>query len=175
MSFLFDGDPPTAPVPTGVTIVPFSDELSEGVRRAHNEAFADHWGSQPVDRTRWQEQLVRADARPEWSWVALDGETGEVTGYAMNAAYRQDWDAQGYSEGWTDRLGVRRAWRGRGIARALLCASMRSFADAGLEAAGLGVDSDNPTGAFQLYESLGYRAGETIVMHALTENYQPAG
>ena len=43
---------------------------------------------------------------------------------------------------------------------------MRSFADAGLDAAGLGVDTDSPTGAFGLYESMGYRAAETTVMYA---------
>ena len=43
---------------------------------------------------------------------------------------------------------------------------MRSFAEAGLDAAGLGVDTDSPTGAFRLYESMGYRATDTTVMYA---------
>lgn len=169
MSITFEGEPPSVPDPPGIELVPFTMNLSEAVREAHNEAFADHWGAQPVDPERWEQQTLRSDSRPEWSWVAVDAETGDVAGYAMNAAYEQDWESQGYSEGWTDRIGVRRAWRGRSIAKALLCWSMATFAKAGLEAAGLGVDSDNPTGAFQLYESLGYQAGETMVMHALTE------
>jgi len=32
--------------------------------------------------------------------------------------------------------------------------------------AGLGVDTDSPTGAFRLYESIGYRATDTSVMYA---------
>lgn len=160
---------PVHEAPAGIRIVPFSHKHSDSVRRAHNEAFADHWGSQPVDLERWDEQLHRTAARPQWSWVAFDAATSEVAGYAMSSVYEQDWAAQGFSDGWTDRIGVRQRWRGRGVAKALLTASMRSFADAGLSAAGLGVDSDNPSGAFQLYEGLGYVATDTKVMYARTE------
>ena len=166
MTLTFHGPPPAHPAPPGIRVVPLSHKLFEAVRQAHNEAFADHWGSQPIDQVRWAEQLARSAARVSWSWVALEETTSEVVGYATNAAYAQDWESQGFSEGWTERLGVRPGWRGRGIAKALLAASMRSFADAGLDAAGLGVDTDSPSGAFRLYESLGYRATGTTVMYA---------
>lgn len=166
LTLTFDGAPPAFPAPPGVRLVPLSHKLFEAVRQVHNEAFADHWGSQPIDATRWAEQLSRSASRVSWSWVALEETSSEVIGYATNSAYEQDWESQGFSEGWTDRLGVRPGWRGRGIAKALLGASMRSFADAGLDAAGLGVDTDGPTGAFGLYESMGYRATDTTVMYA---------
>lgn len=166
MTLHFAGPPPEFPAPTGVRLVPLNRKLVEPVRRVHNEAFADHWGAQPVQADRWAEQLDRSASRISWSWVALEEKTSEVIGYATNAVYEQDWAAQGFTEGWTDRLGVRPVWRGRGIAKALLGASMRSFADAGLQAAGLGVDTDSPTGAFRLYESMGYRAADTTVMYA---------
>jgi ribosomal protein S18 acetylase RimI-like enzyme len=159
---------PAVPRIEGIRLEKFSVELSESVRQAHNEAFADHWGAQPVPADRWQTRLEATASRPEWSWVAVDTASGEVAGYAMNAAYPQDWEYQGFREGWTDRLGVRRRWRHRGIARALLIASMHSFVEAGLEAAGLGVDTDNPHGAFGLYTRLGYEHGETQVMYART-------
>jgi mycothiol synthase len=166
MTLTFDGAPPDFPVPAGIRLVPLSRNLFEAVRQVHNEAFADHWGSQPIDANRWAEQLGRSASRISWSWVALEESTSEVVGYATNSAYAQDWAAQGFSEGWTERLGVRPGWRGRGIAKALLGASMRSFAEAGLDAAGLGVDTDSPTGAFGLYESMGYRSADTTVMYA---------
>jgi ribosomal protein S18 acetylase RimI-like enzyme len=162
------GGLPPVPRISGIRLEPFSERLSDAVRRAHNEAFADHWGSQPVPENRWQERLEAAASRAEWSWVAVDTDSGEVAGYAMNAAYPQDWEYQGFSEGWTDRIGVRRRWRHRGIARALLIASMHSFAEAGLDGAGLGVDTDNPSGAFGLYTRVGYCRGETHVMYART-------
>lgn len=166
MLLIFDGPPTSYPAPPGIRLVPLRRKLFEAVRQAHNEAFADHWGSQPIDSTRWAEQLGRSASRISWSWVALEETNSEVVGYATNSVYEQDWHSQGFSEGWTDRLGVRPGWRGRGIAKALLSASMRSFAEAGLDAAGLGVDTDGPTGAFGLYESLGYRATDTTVMYA---------
>jgi mycothiol synthase len=175
MTMRFDGPLPVLATPAGVRIVPLTRDRFEAVRQAHNEAFADHWGSQPVDAVRWEEQLARSSFRLSWSWVALVEETSEVVGYATNSAYEQDWAEQGFSEGWTDRLGVRAAWRRRGVAQALLTASMRSFADAGMAAAGLGVDSDNPCRAFELYEGLGYRSTNTLVMYARTEEGEPAG
>jgi hypothetical protein len=39
----------------------------------------------------------------------------------------------------------------------------------GFERAGLGVDADSSTGAFRLYEKLGYRAVTTRIQHRLTQ------
>lgn len=161
-------DLPVAEVPAGFGLVGYHDQLSEQVRAAHNEAFADHWGSQPVGRASWAESCRRHSFRPDWSVVAV-ADTGEVAGYAMNSAYQQDWQASGVKEGWTDRIGVRRSYRGNGLAKALLVRSMQSFQAAGLDAAGLGVDADNPTGAFGLYESMGYLAGDKVVLYGRDE------
>lgn len=163
---MLDGALPEVSPPPGIRLIPLRRRLYEAVRQAHNAAFADHWGAQAVDSVRWLEQLGRESSRVGWSWVALAAASSEVVGYALNSAYQQDWEAQGFSEGWTDRLGVRPGWRGRGIASALLAASMRSFAEAGLDAAGLGVDTDSLTGARRLYESLGYQTVDTTVMYA---------
>lgn len=167
MSRLLSGDLPPHADPPGIRVVPLNRKRFEAVRTAHNEAFAGHWGSQPIDAGGWEEQLLRPQSRLSWSWVALAEETSEVVGYATNAVYSDDDEGeQGLSEGWTDRLGVRPGWRGRGVARALLTASLRSFAEAGLDAAGLGVDSDDPTSGFELYESLGYATTHSVVMYA---------
>lgn len=175
MTQRFDGPPPIHQDPPGIRIVPMSRKRIEAVRVAHNEAFADHWGTSTVDREGWEQQLLRPESRLSWSWVALDAETSELVGYATNAAHAEDWVEQGFSEGWTDRLGVRQAWRQRGVARALLTASMRSFFEAGLDGAGLGVDSDDPCRAFELYEDLGYHSTNTVVMYAKTDVMAPTG
>ena len=169
LAVTFDGPLPEHAAPEGIRIVPFSRKRFADVRAAHDESFADLWGVKPVDSADWEKQLLRPESRLSWSWVALAAETSEVVGYATSSAYEQDWYEQGFSEGWTDRLGVRKAWRGQGIAQALLCASMHSFADAGLGGAGLGVDSDSPSGAVDPYRSLGYRSTSTVVMYARSE------
>ena len=53
-------------------------------------------------------------------------------------------------------LGVRQPWRKLGIATAMLNASMQAFKADGLTTAGLGVDTDNLTGALRIYERLGF-------------------
>jgi ribosomal protein S18 acetylase RimI-like enzyme len=85
-----------------------------------------------------------------------------------NAAYEQDWEAQGFSEGWTDRLGVRPCWRGRGVASALLLRSMQSFYEAGLDAAGIGIDSERPPLTSGHYQRLGYQVVSLVLLHART-------
>ncbi len=57
-----------------------------------------------------------------------------------------------------DRLvGVRPAWRGRGLGLALLHESFRRFRRTGETTVALGVDAENPTGATRLYERAGMR------------------
>ncbi|MGA8487470.1 MAG: GNAT family N-acetyltransferase, partial [Gaiella sp.] len=55
-------------------------------------------------------------------------------------------------------LAVRRPWRRRGLARALLLESFGLFRSIGRRRAALGVDSENTTGAIALYEGVGMRA-----------------
>jgi ribosomal protein S18 acetylase RimI-like enzyme len=55
------------------------------------------------------------------------------------------------------------AWRGRGIASALLAQALRRFQAEGLPRAGLDVDAENPSGAVRLYQKHGFEiARETI-------------
>ena len=56
---------------------------------------------------------------------------------------------------------MRREFRGRGVAQALLADAMRRFAAAGMDKASLDVDSENPTGALDLYAKMGYVAVNT--------------
>lgn len=154
----FDAAEPvvTAP-PTGIRITDWDPARSNEVNTVLNETFAEHWGHVDTDDQAWQEEMAEHSFRPQWTVLAVDTATDELVGVAKNAAYEQDWPVQGFSEGYTDALGVRKTYRGRGIASALLTASMQRFAQAGLDAAGLSVDTANATGALRLYESLGYR------------------
>jgi mycothiol synthase len=55
-------------------------------------------------------------------------------------------------------VSVRRPWRRRGLAKALLSRSLVAARDAGYTSAGFDVDAENPTGALGLYESLGFQS-----------------
>jgi mycothiol synthase len=153
---------PTPQSPDGLRLISFEKAvaadpgLDDRLRLAHNEAFEHHWGFQPWSAETWQQwETGQRDFRGDWSFLALDGD--EIAGYALSAGFRTEWQKVGYTQGWTSKLGVRAAWRGIGLAKALLTASMQAFAADGIQYAGLDVDSDNPTGAVGLYSALGYR------------------
>lgn len=152
----------------GVQLIDWDDTRSAEVHAVINEAFRDHWGHTDTTAQMWAEHTGSQAFRPSWSVLARDEGTDRIVGAALNCAWEQDWDVQGYTEGYTDQLGVLRTHRGRGIASALLIESMRRFADAGMEAAGLGVDSANPSGALRLYTSLGYHPTARTCIHQLT-------
>ena len=140
----------------GLELVGMAPHLNEAVREAHNDAFRDHWGSEPRDEESWADTVNDPLARPDLSAVVLDRATGQVAGYQLATHDPHIAVIRGFTEGYTDLLGVRREYRGRGIASALLADAMRRFAAAGLDKASLDVDSENPTGALALYTKMGY-------------------
>ena len=148
MTIELGDDPPPEPVlPEGLRLAPFSEDLAQTFHAALEEAFAEHWGYEPEPfETWWQRQLTRPDHDPTLWFLVLDGE--EVA-----AATRNDPERSG--GGWIGAIGVRSAWRGRGLAKALLLESFGEFHRRGQRRVGLGVDSENATGATKLYESVG--------------------
>jgi mycothiol synthase len=62
-------------------LVAFGPQLHEAVRLAHNEAFRDHWGSEPRDQEGWGLVVHDPLARPDLSAVVLERSTGRVAGY----------------------------------------------------------------------------------------------
>jgi mycothiol synthase len=153
--YLREPIPPEPGLP-GLRIVAFEPAWAERLRLAHNEAFADHWGSEPQQPDVFERDFVGDPrVRADLSFLVLDGD--DLAGYTISYVAEDDWAATGVKEGWIGQLGVRRPWRRRGIATALLVRSMAAFRAAGLEAASLGVDTENPTGAVGIYERVGFR------------------
>ena len=167
MTRSLDGGLPEARLPEGIEFRTFSKEISEQLRQAHNEAFLDHWGSEPRDPESWRFTVGHPQFRPDWSFVVLEKSSGEIAAYQL-ASYDPESPAIfGYSEGYTELLGVLRPWRGKGIAPAMLAEAMRRFQASGMQNAGLGVDTENPSGALQIYENLGYRPVSRQVVYDL--------
>ncbi|WP_347756961.1 GNAT family N-acetyltransferase [Agrococcus sp. ProA11] len=185
------GDAPAIPeveLAGSLRLVPFSSEVDDATRLAHNDAFRDHWGSQPQTMEQWTNG--RSEFAPEWSYVVVDDapdvdalladeatdadtraalQAGQplVVAYALNSRFAADFEVRGYSFGYTELLGTRRAYRGRKAAIVALAASMRAFADAGMEAAVLDVDTENPSGAHGMYASLGYTKEHGSTMYSI--------
>lgn len=166
-SFAVHPAPDDLPVVEGVVLQPFTLDRSEAARAAHNAVFAARVGSRPVSGEDWDASLARPSARPDLSWVFLDGD--DVVGYAMNSVDTPlNGEEAGAGEGWTDRFGVLPAYRHRGMGLALLQASVHSFARAGLTGAGLGVDTEDAERAVALLTRAGYEHDEMVVRYGLT-------
>jgi mycothiol synthase len=148
--------------PPGLTVTPYAAERDEAVRHAHREAFADDWGATPPDKQEWSHWYVPATTfRPEVSWLVLDGE--EVVGYLLTHFWEADAAATGVREAYVGQLGVRPAWRRRGLGGLLLATALRSYRAGGYERAALSVDTANATGALGLYERAGFAKTDTWV------------
>jgi ribosomal protein S18 acetylase RimI-like enzyme len=120
--------------------------------RAHAiflEAFEDEWGYRVIPFEEWRSLEVETSGFDASLWLLAT--QGEQAVGALNAVVSGD-------RGWIGELGVRRAWRGRGIGAALLRRSFAMFAERGLPRVMLNVDFENPTGAMRLYEKVGMRA-----------------
>lgn len=154
----------------GISIRPFLPWMADAVRTTHNTAFATEPGARHIDQEQWLESLSVLTSRPEWSWVAMTDD-GLMVGYALSSVL--DWGTD-EAEGWTDRLGVLPEWRGRGIGRALLQASLGAFRRAGLVGGGLGVDFREEPDGLGLYGSVGYQSRDTIVQFGLRETIAQA-
>jgi mycothiol synthase len=131
----------------------FREEDAEAFHAALDEAFSDHWEHTPHPfESWWERQRTRSNYDPSLWFLVRDGD--EVAAVVRNEV-RPD-------EGHVGALGVRRSFRGRGYAKALLHHSFREFRRRRLARASLGVDAANPTGATKLYEGVG--------MHVEQEN-----
>ena len=150
-------DPPVqTPVPAGYRLVGWQPELSDAVRLAHNEAFADHWDSEPLSAERWRVAVTdSANFRPETCRVALTDEGG-IGGYVITEEFPAEAKAFGFRVGYIALVGTVRAARGHGIASALMSSCLVGLAGAGYRRAELTVDADSPTGAGRIYTRLGF-------------------
>jgi mycothiol synthase len=149
----FDGPPPSAEPPAGIGIRNVDrDRDAERVYRTLREAFDDHWGRTFEPLADWRhEEIESATFDPGLWFVASDG--GEVVG----ALVARDQPVGETSAVYVGSIGVRRPWRGRGIARALLLSVFAEAHRRGYPAVELGVDSENATGAVHLYDQAGMR------------------
>ncbi|HVD71212.1 MAG TPA: GNAT family N-acetyltransferase [Actinomycetota bacterium] len=133
-------------LPDGVEVRPFRVGQDEQLLyRLDETAFRDHWDH--VDRTyeAFAAMMFGVSWEPSLAFLAeVDGEpAGELVAIADEG------------RGFIASVGVLRAFRGRGAAKALLRRAFAELAARGHERVELSVDATSPTGAVALYEGLG--------------------
>lgn len=148
-------DIPDLPIPDGLVVRPPENvEEYHMVFKAEEEIFQDHWGATEWKEEWFEEWQEEPTFNPSIFQVAWDGD--EVAGMVLNFIDEQENEAHNRLRGYTEDIGVRRAYRRRGLARALIARSLRVLKEQGMEEAALGVDVENPSGALGLYEDMGY-------------------
>jgi mycothiol synthase len=145
-------------LPDGIGLRPATPDQHLAIWRANREAFRDHWGGSDESEAAMRRFLEAPDADPSLWLIAWDGD--EVAGGVINSISPGENEALGLRRGWLSSVFTRRAWRRRGLASALIRRSLRVLRDRGMTSAALGVDAENPLGAFGLYESVGFAVTE---------------
>lgn len=148
---------PEKPLPHSLQLINWTKDIDSDLMHTFNVAFSEHWGLPTMTLEFWQKYFVGVPQfRSDLTYLAIDGDT--IVGFCLNWVDESRNKQTGIGEGWIEAVGTLPAWRGRGLASALLVHSMRAFAAEGLQRAGLDVDTQNPTGALRLYEKLGFES-----------------
>jgi mycothiol synthase len=161
MAIELDGGLSQPAWPDGISARPLRPDDERRVYEANTIAFAEDWHFREEPFEEWCDDVFRReDFDLSLSWLAEDSD--DLAGFSLNR-----WHFSGDPEfGWVGTLGVVPDWRRRGLGTALLQQSFREFRERGATRVGLGVDTENVTGAVRLYE----RAGMHV--HRLNVTYE---
>jgi GNAT superfamily N-acetyltransferase len=145
-----------APVlPTGIEVRPVGDDDIPTIFDAEEEAFQDDWmEAVPTEEDR-RRYLGRPGVDPALWQVAWSGD--EVAGIVFPAIDAEANTRYGRRRVLLDAVAIRRPFRRRGLATALMLRALHAARDAGMTSADLWVDSTNISGANRVYERLGFR------------------
>lgn len=145
---------PDLMLPEGIKTRPVEPEHLRTIWEAEVEALKDHWGIMEPQEGDFELWLNDKWFQPHLWQVAWEGD--RVVGMVRNFIDDVQNERFNRKRGYTEYISVRRPWRGRGVAKALIAASFNVLKGQGMEEAALGVDTDNPSGALQLYRGMGF-------------------
>lgn len=142
------------PMPAGIELRPMREDQLRQLWDADVEAFADHWGGFDGSEARFD--AWRSDPKFDLDLLVVAWDGDEIAGGVVNSINPAENAALGRQRGWLDSVFVRRQWRRRGLARALVMRSLALLRERGMTCAGLGVDADNANEALRLYTACGF-------------------
>lgn len=151
--------------PDGFIIRPYRHpEEFRSIILANEEAFEDHYGyvkkSEEQHLEQWQ-HLIDTDPYfdPSVWFIAEHIASGDIAGVSISRS--RAWNNP--DKAYLGSLSVRRPYRRKGLASALLKYTFRQFWLRGAPTITLSVDADNVTGATELYK----RAGMHVIRHLM--------
>ena len=148
------GEAEPIPMPDGIEIRPVTPDQHRAIFDADDEAFQDHFEHRPVTEADFVATFSQPDLDTSLWKIGWEGD--QVAGGIMTTIWKSENEALGVNRAWLESVFTRRPWRRRGLARALIGATLVELRERGVDEALLGVDAENPTGALALYEGLGF-------------------
>jgi ribosomal protein S18 acetylase RimI-like enzyme len=141
-------------LPEGVEVRDVQPDDLRTIFDAHWEAFRGEWDFREPTGADWVEFVENPDLDTSLWKIAWAGDT--VVGQVKTYVNTEENERRGIRRGYTEDISTHCDWRNRGIAGTLLAWSLCELRDRGFTEAALGVDTNNPGGAFHLYTSLGF-------------------
>jgi len=154
-------------------IVQWDSARNEEARIVKNLAFQDHWGSTPNSSELWLQMVNGSTARLDHSFFAVNQQQ-EIVGLLLTHRFESDDELLGKKIGWIDKLATLAEHRKQSIAKNLITRAWHSYAKDGFTHAALTVDTENPTGAYGLYASLGFKFYRGKITHELQVGSVPS-
>ncbi len=155
--------PPVPVAPDDLTVRPFIRGREErAMFQAMIEAFREHWGyvERPFEDAfqDWMHVLDSPNTDPALWFVAVDRDEIAGTSFCYTAM------AEDPELGWIWGLAVRKPWRRRGLALALLQSCFGAMYGCGKRKVGLAMDAQNLS-ATRLYEKAGMRVDRQYMVY----------
>lgn len=151
--------PPPPEWPAGITVRTYQPGQDDrAVYEVVEEAFQDHWEYHPTPFEEWMERTERPSFDPTLWFLALDGD--QIAGATLCTNEPQ--------RGWINKVAVRRPWRKRGLALALVRHALGEFWARGVHRVELGVDAQSLTNAQKVYERAGMHPAKEYVIYEKT-------
>jgi mycothiol synthase len=154
---------PEQEMPEGLVVRPVQTEHFRRIWEAQSEVtqelfeyVGEHW-----TEGAYRSWLADQSHTPQLWQVAWDGD--QVAGMVLPRIDDVENQELKRKRGYTEHVFVRRPWRRRGLAKALVVRSLRVLKERGMTEAELGVDSENESAAFAFYHGLGYRTFSTDI------------
>lgn len=147
---------PEPQFPDGFTVRPLQGDVEvEAWVELFNQSFIDHWNFIPLTVSDRQHWMKDSSYQPDLDLVAVAPD-GTLAAFCYNLIHGHENEKLGRLEGWIADLGTRRGFRRLGLGRAMLLSGLHTLKAKGMDTAVLGVDSQNPSGALKLYQSVGF-------------------
>ena len=156
-------DLPDHLLPEGLEIRPVNEDQLREIWEADIEAFRDHWGYVEQTEADYERFLAFPYHDPTLWKIAWDDEgvAGQVKSFIDTAENRGAWPCARLDRSDLDIAALAPPRRRKG----LIVESIRELAARGMTEVALGVHTENPNGAYDLYAGLGYEVVKTVTTY----------